>query len=166
MLGNTNVYSLLRASNIPFCIHSTELSDNEMARSISNRTLPFPIHASLKTLAFVDTERPTEAIYLIAMPISDRLNVAALAQRLGISRKTLALASPATLHRFTGWLPGVVAPVSLSPGCLIFFDACIADLDIVFCGCGIVNSIMEIAARDLLNLPRANVAKLAQRNVS
>lgn len=116
------------------------------------------IQTSAKTLAFA---LPDGRIVLAAIPGPARLRYANLARAIGVSRSALRPAAPDQLAGL-GMEPGGVGPVSADPRVQLVLDSSLADSPVLYCGSGLPEISVELAATDLLAIsPGTLVADLA-----
>jgi Cys-tRNA(Pro)/Cys-tRNA(Cys) deacylase len=148
------VIDALQAAGIAFEIH-----EHAPAHSVAERqALPFPWERAVKTLAFT----AGDAIALVALVATDRIDMARLARTLGVSRSSLAPATPDALARL-GYEPGGVAPVSPAADvrCLLDSRTCTLTQPI-FTGAGTPARTLEVDANDLARLPRCEVVDISR----
>ena len=144
----------LQAAGVPFVVH-----EHAPAHSVAERqALPFPWERAVKTLAFTSGETTA----LVALVATDRVDMARLARALGVSRSSLAPATPEALQAL-GFEPGGVAPVSPDSQvrCLLDTRACALSQPI-FTGAGTAARTLEVDANDLARLARCEIVDITR----
>lgn len=117
------------------------------------------VGTSAKTLAFT---LPDGRLVLAAIPGPSRLRFGNLARALGVPRSALRQAEAGQLLAL-GMEPGGIGPVCDDPGVLLVMDAGLSGFTALYCGSGLPEISVELAAEDLVRLsPATLVANLCQ----
>jgi Cys-tRNA(Pro)/Cys-tRNA(Cys) deacylase len=138
-----------------FKVHGYSLDD-------ANAALPFDHAARVKGLAF---RLPDGTYTIIGMQANCRADYKKIADALGIRRAALKAADASDLVRDLHMPPGGVAPLPIN-GAVVLFDRQVLDLDVVFCGAGRTDAILEIARPDLVRIAGGRLADVAKPRTS
>jgi Cys-tRNA(Pro)/Cys-tRNA(Cys) deacylase len=150
---------------------------DEIVRRLTEAGVPFTIHthAALRTVedasarSGFDEERflktllfrgGTDTWALVSLRGRDRLNYQRLAAALGVSRSSLAAATPVEVEAVTGCEAGAVSPVPTREGLPLLIDEVAATLGTVYTGSGRPDRTLEIALADLITTVRPRIASL------
>jgi Cys-tRNA(Pro)/Cys-tRNA(Cys) deacylase len=109
------------------------------------------VDTSAKTLAF---SLPDGRFVLAAIPGRSRLRYGNLARALGVPRSALRPMPEAQLGEL-GMEPGGVSPITDHVGATLVLDRSLLSHDRLYCGSGLADSSIEVAAADLARLSPA-----------
>lgn len=135
-----NIKNYLDNKDINYKLHNYDTHNN------SN----YDIDKCYKTIAF---EYEQEYIF-VCLKIIDKIDYNKLCSKLGLKRERLKKANIDKLNNLFGYEFDGIAPIPISNQISIFIDEKIRFEDIIFCGSGNKNVILEIKGKDLIELSK------------
>lgn len=102
----------------------------------------------------------TGELLVAVVPVSDKLNLKALASAAGV--KKTAMADPAAAQRSTGYLVGGISPLGQKKRLRTFIDASASNWPTMFISGGRRGLEIELAAADLQNQTSAQLCELCR----
>jgi Cys-tRNA(Pro) deacylase len=154
---DTKVISLLRANGIAF----TLLPHDEPVFTVDTAAAQRGVvkEEMVKSILLCDRKRH----YVMACITGDaRLDPKAVSVLLPEHWKRLSFASAEEIQRVTGYQMGAVAPLALPKDIPVVFDRSIAELEKVNISSGDPLAGIELAAKDLIRLSEAKLARITK----
>lgn len=144
----------LRARGMPFTIHE---HDELAGIAAAAQHLDLPAEHLLRTRAYRTRE---DDLLLVVTRWEDALDPDELADQLDLRRNHLTPLTEAEVRDLFGIEPDSLSPIALSDDVSVLIDEAVMDLDVVYCGVGRVDRILELRVVDLIYLTEAQVGPI------
>jgi len=140
--GYENVLSLLRTYSIDTTIRIKEhnpvrtMDDVKKVLNVEANTMVKSILITVDNNMDEKSPKNDNSLFLIGIPSDRKLDFAALATILGISRKRLEMASQSQVEDMTGFKVGSIPPFGLPKNIPVIIDLRVLNLKEIWCGTG------------------------------